>query len=120
MQGELSPSRSRRTRRTFLKSAGALATGAYLVRPAAAQARGEGLALFGGPKTVTAPHGDAATWPRYGAEEEKAVLELVRSPSYAPIQALEREWKAYFKLPYCKAHSMKRRPACRARRASRP
>jgi len=104
MRGELNQSKSRKTRRTFLKSAGVLASGAYLVRPAAAHAQTERLALHGGPKAVTAPHGDAASWPRYGAEEEKAVLELVRSPSYAPIQALESEWKRYFNLPYCKAH----------------
>jgi perosamine synthetase len=89
-------------RRTFLQSSGAVAAGLCLTRPVSA--RGETLAVNGGPKAVTASHEDAATWPRYGAEEEQAVLELVRNPSYAPIEALEKEWQQRFNLPYCKAH----------------
>jgi dTDP-4-amino-4,6-dideoxygalactose transaminase len=71
---------------------------------AGAQPQSERLALEGGPKAVTASHSDAASWPRYGSEEEQAVLELIRNPNYGPIEALEAEWRAYFKLPYCKAH----------------
>ena len=94
---------NRDTRRTFLrKSTGALAAGACLTRTSSA--RGEALALHGGPKAVTASFGDATRWPRYGTEEEEALLELVRNPSYGPIEALENEWKEYFHLPYCKAH----------------
>jgi dTDP-4-amino-4,6-dideoxygalactose transaminase len=104
MQGETNRSRTRNTRRTFLQSTGALAAGVYLTGARTARAQGETLALNGGPKAVTAPHDDATTWPRYGAEEEEAVLEVVRKPTYAPIDALEQEWKDYFKLPYCKAH----------------
>jgi len=91
------------TRRTFLKTTGAMAAGLSLTRTASS-AQGEALAINGGPKAVTASHHDATTWPRYGAEEEQAVLELVRSPSYAPIEALENEWKKRFNLSYCKAH----------------
>jgi dTDP-4-amino-4,6-dideoxygalactose transaminase len=80
-----------------------MATGVCLTRTATS-AQGEVLALNGGPKAVTASHNDATTWPRYGAEEEQAVLELVRSPSYGPIDALEGEWKKQFNVPYCKAH----------------
>ncbi len=94
---------SHNSRRTFLKATGAMTAGACLVRTATS-AEGEALAVKGGPKAVTASHQDATTWPRYGAEEEQAVLELVRSPSYAPIDALEKEWKKRFDLPYCKAH----------------
>ena len=93
---------TRNTRRTFLKSTGAMAAGLCLTRAASAQ--GEALAVNGGLKAVTASHEDATTWPRYGAEEEQAVLELVRNPSYGPIEALEKEWKQQFDLPYCKAH----------------
>jgi dTDP-4-amino-4,6-dideoxygalactose transaminase len=67
----------------------------------------ETLALFGGSPTVTysaRQHAEASRWPLYGVEEEKAVLELLRNPSYAPIGALERDWKEYFKVPYVRAH----------------
>ena len=90
------------TRRTFLKSTGAMAAGLYLTRTASAQ--GNALAVHGGAKAVTASHDDATAWPRYGTEEEQAVLELVRNPNYGPIEALEQEWKKQFNLPYCKAH----------------
>ena len=93
---------ARNTRRTFLQSTGAVAAGVCLTRTASAQSTA--LALKGGPKAVTASHADATTWPRYGAEEEQAVLELIRNPNYGPIEALEEEWKQRFKLPYCKAH----------------
>src|SRR5512146_2866998 len=92
----------RNTRRTFLQSSGALAAGLYVTRAATAQ--NVALAAKGGSKAVTASHKDATTWPRYGAEEEKAVLELVRNPNYGPIDVLEKEWKKKFDLPYCKAH----------------
>ncbi|MBC8868593.1 MAG: DegT/DnrJ/EryC1/StrS family aminotransferase [Planctomycetes bacterium] len=95
-------SQTRNTRRTFLKSTGAVAAGVCLTRTA--NAGGETLAVNGGLKAVTASHEDASTWPRYGAEEEQAVLELVRKPNYGPIGALEEEWKQHFSLPYCKAH----------------
>ena len=41
---------------------------------------------------------------RYGAEEEKAVLEVLKNPSYKPNDVLEEAWKKRFNLPYCKAH----------------
>ena len=97
-----SENQTRNTRRTFLKSTGAVAAGLCLTRTASAG--GKSLAVNGGTKAVTASHEDASTWPRYGAEEEHAVLELVRKPNYGPIEALEKEWKQHFSLPYCKAH----------------
>jgi dTDP-4-amino-4,6-dideoxygalactose transaminase len=96
-------SQSRNSRRTFLKSTGTVAAGLCLTGTASS-APGDALALAGGPRAVTASHEDATTWPRYGAEEEKAVLELVRHPNYGPIEALEKEWKKHFNLPFCKAH----------------
>ena len=104
MQNETNQSHTRNTRRDFLKSSGSLAAGMYLTRTRTARAAGEMLALKGGPKAVTAPFGDASKWPRYGKEEEEAVVELIRSPGYGPIESLEKEWKEYFKLRYCKAH----------------
>ena len=97
MQNATNPSQTHNTRRNFLKSSGALAAGMYLTGAHAAAAEGEMLALKGGPKAVTAPFGDASKWPRYGKEEKEAVVELVESPSYGPIRALEGEWKEYFK-----------------------
>ena len=59
----------------------------------------ETLALNGGTKAVTASHNDATTWPRYGAEEEKAVLDVLRKPSYQPNDVLEEAWKKHFNIP---------------------
>jgi len=98
-----------KTRRTFIKSTGVAASG-LLLAPATISMAGrrrkdqETLALNGGAKAITASHDDATTWPRYGAEEEKAVLEVIRKPSYTPIDVLEEDWKKHFSLPYCKAH----------------
>lgn len=101
MQSEHRPA-DRNTRRTFLQSTGAMAAGLCLA--SAASAAETPLAVKGGAKAVTASHDDATTWPRYGVEEEQAVLELVRRPDYGPIEAFEKEWKEQFNVPYCKAH----------------
>jgi dTDP-4-amino-4,6-dideoxygalactose transaminase len=92
----------------FIKTTG-LAGAGLLLPPTistagAAPKDAETLALKGGAKAVTASHDDATTWPRYGAEEEKAVLDVLRKPDYAPNDALEADWKKHFKLPFCKAH----------------
>jgi dTDP-4-amino-4,6-dideoxygalactose transaminase len=92
------------SRRTFLKSTGALAAGLALAGGAAAQASKETLALNGGPKAVTVPDAEAIKWPRYGEEEEKAIVELLRHPTYDPIAQLEKDWRDHFKAPYAKAH----------------
>jgi len=110
MQRDIDQPGPHSSRRTFLKSSGAGAAGVYLANesaaaePSAAAARPEALALDGGPKAVRVPHGNATRWPIYGEEEEKAVVQLLRSPSYAPIAPLEEDWKAFHKMPYCKAH----------------
>lgn len=95
------------SRRTALKSAGAVAAG-LVAGTASASARGaETLAVQGGKPAVTydkAKHTDASRWPRYGPDEEAAVLEVLRSPGYSAIKALENEWKAYFGAPFVKAH----------------
>jgi hypothetical protein len=62
------------SRRTFLQSAGVLATGLSLARPAHAKAVKQALALKGGPKAVTYPNGgEAWRWPLYGEAEQEAV-----------------------------------------------
>ncbi len=75
MKSKKNQVRTRNTRRSFLKSSGALAAGMYLAQPCTARAEGDILALKGGPKAVTASLGDATKWPLYGKEEEEAVLE---------------------------------------------
>jgi dTDP-4-amino-4,6-dideoxygalactose transaminase len=99
-------------RREFLKSAGAAAAGVYLAGAApltraadpAPAATKETLAVKGGPKAVTVSDQGAAHWPQYGADEEKAVLNVIRAPNYEPNAALEQDWKEYFKVPYAKAY----------------
>ena len=55
------------SRRTFLKSAGALAAGLSVARPAIGGAVKETLAVNGGPKAVTYPKaGSASRTPRSG------------------------------------------------------
>jgi dTDP-4-amino-4,6-dideoxygalactose transaminase len=71
-----------------------------------ASAPAETLALQGGKKAVTYPedkHHDAARWPLYGPEDEKAVLEVLRKPSYQPLDDLEADWKEFYQVPYVKA-----------------
>ncbi|MEA3462251.1 MAG: DegT/DnrJ/EryC1/StrS aminotransferase family protein, partial [Bacteroidota bacterium] len=109
MKNKTNKPKTAETRRTFIKSTGVATSGLLLAPPAISMAGPrrkdqETLALNGGPKAVTASHDDATTWPRYGAEEEKAVLDVVRNPSYTPIDALEEDWKKHFNVPYCKAH----------------
>lgn len=108
MRGEKTNQKSRSTRRTFLKSTGALAAGlsAATVSTTSA-AKTEALALNGGPKAVTYPaddHREASRWPLYGPEEEQAILELMRSPSYSPIALLEKDWQEFTGSNYVKAH----------------
>jgi perosamine synthetase len=97
------------SRRNFIKSTGALSAGILLTPPAfsiagSSQGMQEKLALNGGTKAVTASREDATTWPRYGAEEEKAVLNVLRKPDYKANDDLEIAWQKHFNLPYCKAH----------------
>ena len=107
MKRKTNDRKSQFTRRAFLTSTGAFAAGLALAGQSTVRGSKETLALFGGPKSVSYPdgkHSEAYRWPLYGPEEEKAVLQLVRRPSYAPIAAFERDWKEYHKVPYVKAH----------------
>ena len=107
MRKRISASKLRSGRRTLLQSVGTLAAGMYLSGGNAtvrAQTPGspEPLALKGGPKAVTARA--RGRWPNYGEEEEKEVVALLRSVSYAPLEKLEKTWAAFFKMPFCRAH----------------
>ncbi len=91
---------SRSTRRSFVGATAAAIT--------AAGSRGESLALEGGSPAVTIPAERQAAitkWPRYGAEEKKALAELLDNGRwYDEIPLLENELKEYLKAPYVKAH----------------
>jgi len=95
---------SETTRRTFLKTTGALAAGVALASPARAQAPAERLAVAGGSPAVTFPQDGISRWPLYGEAEEQAVLNLVRNPSYEPLVQLEAKWRDHFGVPYAKAY----------------
>jgi len=95
-----------KSRRKFLKSSSALAAAVYLGRPASAQAQKETLALKGGPKAVTVSSDDAFTWPRFGVEEEQAMMEFLRKPNYwTENRAFDEEWKEFSGAPYCTSHA---------------
>jgi len=110
MRDKTSNRKSQETRRTFFKTTGAFAAGLYLggqsTAPASKEVKawGDALALFGGSKAVTHPHDNAHRWPLYGADEEEAILKLIRQPNYTPIADLERDWKKHFQVPYAKAY----------------
>jgi perosamine synthetase len=105
---KIDPKTGRTTRRTFLQ-AGSM-TFLALGAPARGRAVGaaETLAVAGGPKAVMLPAEQTEAilkWPRYGEEEKSAVMSLLENnKSYGEIPALEKEMKAYFNVPYAKAH----------------
>ncbi|HUT90445.1 MAG TPA: DegT/DnrJ/EryC1/StrS family aminotransferase [Thermoguttaceae bacterium] len=93
------------SRRTFLKSAGVLATGLSLAKPAHARAVKETLAQDGGAKAVTYANASQAWhWPLYGDAEKAAMEEMVAHPGYGPIALFEKDWKEYTGSPYVKSH----------------
>ena len=103
MRTQLNRSKSGSSRRTFLKSTGAVVAGMYLAAPSVASPA-ETLAMNGGKKTVTASASGATSWPHFGDEERKAVVSVVGSPGYNEVQAFEKDWREHFKPPFCKSH----------------
>jgi dTDP-4-amino-4,6-dideoxygalactose transaminase len=110
MKNKSNNQKKSRSRRTFIQTTGLASAGLIFTSPeitiGGARTTGfvETLALEGGPKAVTATHDDSETWPRYGAEEEKAVIEVLRNPGYKPNDLFEEAWQKRFNVPYCKAH----------------
>jgi len=99
------PSGQPTSRRAFLRTTGAAAAALSWAQATPGRAaKAETLALNGGPKAVTGSSSAAARWPLYGKDEEQAMVELVRQPSYSPLAALERDWKKHFGVNYCKSH----------------
>ena len=93
-------------RRMFLKAGAAVvAAGAA---SASASAGTERLAVSGGPKSVGFPSRRVAAltrWPRYGAEEKKALHDMIDSGKfYEELPLFEKEWQEYTKAPFVKAH----------------
>lgn len=63
----------------------------------------EELALFGGPKAVTMPPGDAFTWPIVTEEDETAVLEVLRRGGMSGTDVtkqFEQEYAQWMGVPY--------------------
>lgn len=98
------------SRRTFLKSTGTALAGLLLTDQSAKGAdraspvTQETLAVHGGPKAVTHPHGRATQWPLYGEAEEREILKLLREPGYGPIDQLEADWTRHFQVPHVRAY----------------
>jgi dTDP-4-amino-4,6-dideoxygalactose transaminase len=82
------------TRRNFVAATAAMAAAA--------------LAADGGPPAVTMPaatHNALTRWPRYGADEKKALIELIDSNRfYQEIALLEQETRAHTGAAFAKAH----------------
>jgi dTDP-4-amino-4,6-dideoxygalactose transaminase len=97
------------TRRTFLKSgAVAAAAGFTLADYGFAAPESETLAAAGGAKTVTGSAEEFAAltrWPRYGEAEKRRLHELIdNNKFYEELPLFEKEWQAYTKAPFVKAH----------------
>jgi perosamine synthetase len=95
------------TRRKFVTTGATAAAGLGAVKTTAAPAR-EALALSGGSKAITYPddrHAWLTRWPRYGAGEKKALVDLIESNRfYQELPIFEKEWQEYTKAPFVKAH----------------
>ena len=96
------------SRRDFLKTSAAAVAGLGFGGRSYAAGSKETLALDGGPKAVAFAdnrHTYVTKWPRYGAAEKKAVIELLdNNKFYQELPLFEKEWKDYTKSPYVKAH----------------
>lgn len=66
------------------------------------------LAFFGGPKAVTADEGDIFRWPIITAEDEEAVLDVLRRGAMSGWDLtldFEEDLKSYFGLQYALCHN---------------
>lgn len=65
-------------------------------------------ALLGGSPAVTLDEADANRWPRFGPQDEAAVLRVLRDgnvSTHPVIRELEAAWSAYTGMPYALAHA---------------
>jgi dTDP-4-amino-4,6-dideoxygalactose transaminase len=100
------------TRRSFVQTgmqAGGVALTAVAAGAGSLQAAArETLAVSGGTPTVTFPAAKLTTmmkWPRYGAAEKKVLHDLIdNNQFYQELPKFEKEWQAYTKSPFVKAH----------------
>ncbi|MBI5820151.1 MAG: DegT/DnrJ/EryC1/StrS family aminotransferase [Verrucomicrobia bacterium] len=92
------------TRRSFIKTSGAVVAGLATTKLATT----ETLAAAGGAKTVTVSPQEITAltrWPRYGAAEKNRLHELIDNNQFYPeLPLFEKEWQAYTKAPFVKAH----------------
>jgi perosamine synthetase len=97
-----------KSRRTFMQTSAATVAGLGVVSARISSAASDTLALNGGPKAVTFPSAKQSAltrWPRYGAGEKKALIDMIESNKYyEELPIFEKEWKAYTKAPFVKAH----------------
>ena len=97
-----------RTRRSFVQTAGVAVASLGMTRSSLVGQSRETLALNGGSKSVTFPADKQQAifrWPRYGQVEKKALHDLIDSGKfYDELPQFEKEWKAYTKSPFVKAH----------------
>src|SRR5689334_10125027 len=95
-------------RRTFLKTSTVAVAGLSLADYGFAAPQNETLAVSGGSKTVTCSSerlSGLTRWPRYGDAEKKALCDLLdNNKFYDELPLFEKEWQAYTKSPFVKAH----------------
>lgn len=94
-----------RTRREVVRAGAVALAGASLATKARAA---EALAMNGGAKTVTVPaavSNKLTRWPAYGAAEKQALHAMIdKNTYYDELPLFEKEWQAYTKSPFVKAH----------------
>jgi len=97
------------SRRSFIKTTGALAAGAALTRGPKARAA-ESLAVNGGSKTVTFPsdrHAAVLKWPQFEPEDREIVLKTMDMDAtavYNDLPVLEKEWCEHNGVPFARSH----------------
>lgn len=102
------PAADKLSRRHFLKTGTVAAAGLSLADYTLAAQPTETLAVAGGVKTVHCSDKDFAAltrWPRYGESEKQALSALLdNNQFYGELPHFEKEWQAYTKSPFVKAH----------------
>ncbi len=92
------------SRRSFLKATTVTAAGLAVASHSKAAWAQEKLAINGGPPAIPAPDTDAWRWPRYGSEEEQAMLNFLRAPGYSANADFEKEWCEHVGVPYARSY----------------